>query len=493
MKSHITIFITKICVVLLLSFLFSCTKATESTPTWIISGTVTLVNDTGNANKTPHNNAGITVCVYQLAELDSTLVRLNLQNPSIGTVINQKTEFDHRLQAPVSYTVTDSSGHFEIANIPNGEYNIVIFKEGWGMRYILNHQASESSPLEVELFPETTLSGVIDSNVILKSFHNYIVTEHVTLLNNASIVFEGNSLLRINPGKNIDVYGEIAFNGSAESPIIITSNDKLNTITKYEPGNIAYFGRVRVCTEGNINNNIISNIILSFSLNGISNYVNGVLFSKNFSKHSQHAYTAESVNNSSTENCTFNKVDKPIRYNFAPSKNSYIQKNNIINCQTGIILENQSSPQISNNFILNSETGIYSYNICESKINNNLISSLTIGIAVVGQCNENIEFNTIYSEKCIDIPAHGSLFDSVAQITNNNLKCSTFYIYLGLKNSLNINATNNYYFDTNLPTILNSIFDRSDMVPSDPYYYETGFVNVEPIKQDFISTALPIR
>jgi hypothetical protein len=49
--------------------LYKCNKGT-------ISGTVMLVNDTDNPSLNPVDYAGVTVALYKIAVLDTTLVRI---------------------------------------------------------------------------------------------------------------------------------------------------------------------------------------------------------------------------------------------------------------------------------------------------------------------------------------------------------------------------------------------------------------------------------
>ena len=113
---------------LLVSFL-GCSKSTgPSTAT--VTGKVTLEAQT--------NHSGVTVALYELAELDTTVLRLNREYPNIGVTISQQTEFDHRLGTIVAQTQSRSDGSFRIDGVPSGEYNLVAQKDGFGWKYIYN-------------------------------------------------------------------------------------------------------------------------------------------------------------------------------------------------------------------------------------------------------------------------------------------------------------------------------------------------------------------
>ena len=132
-RSLFTLFILIFCVL----FVSSCSTSTKP-ETGSLSGKVILVNDTGDPALDPIDYSGITVALYNLAYLDTTIVRINNQYPQIGVHINQETEFDHRYQQPVAKTITNTDGSFKLTEIISGEYNLVYFKSGWGIRYEYN-------------------------------------------------------------------------------------------------------------------------------------------------------------------------------------------------------------------------------------------------------------------------------------------------------------------------------------------------------------------
>ena len=115
-----------ITLILFVCFL-SCSSPTE-TPKGDLTGIVNLEG--------MEDHSGIIVAVYDLATLDPDIVSINQEYPHIGVIINQHTEFDHRLQEPVKYTETDAEGYFEIKKIPTGTYNVVALKDNFGFKYI---------------------------------------------------------------------------------------------------------------------------------------------------------------------------------------------------------------------------------------------------------------------------------------------------------------------------------------------------------------------
>jgi len=86
---------------ILILIIISCSSPTE-TAKGLLTGIVQLEEGT--------DHSGISIAIYDLVNLDTTIVRINNQYPQIGIQINQHTEFDHRLQSPIKHTETDTDG-----------------------------------------------------------------------------------------------------------------------------------------------------------------------------------------------------------------------------------------------------------------------------------------------------------------------------------------------------------------------------------------------
>ena len=138
--------------ILLILTINNCSSTTE-VPKGNLTGVVNLEG--------MEDHSGIIIAIYELAELDETIVGINSQYPHIGVIINQHTEFDHRLQEPVKYTETDAEGYFEIKKIPTGTYNIVALKDSFGFKYIYEFEIEEG---DNELTPQPPLFKPIEGS-----------------------------------------------------------------------------------------------------------------------------------------------------------------------------------------------------------------------------------------------------------------------------------------------------------------------------------------
>jgi len=154
----------KIFPILILLFL-CCSKQPMSPETGTLTGTVYLEGQT--------DHSGISVALYKLAELDTTILRYNREYPNVGFPISQATEFDHRLGKVVAESKINTDGSFKIENIPEGSpreinnssisrggYNFVVQKQGYGWKYIYNIPTNSNSMTKLPDNPITLLGEV---------------------------------------------------------------------------------------------------------------------------------------------------------------------------------------------------------------------------------------------------------------------------------------------------------------------------------------------
>jgi hypothetical protein len=142
-------------------FIFGCSSSTEISK-GDLTGSVYLDGS--------DDHTGISVALYDLAYLDTTIVRINHEYPHIGVIINQHTEFDHRLQSPVATSTTLADGSFIIEDVPTGVYNFVAQKVGYGFRYIYEISISEG---------ENELSSMYNERCIMNNAKaDFISTEN---------------------------------------------------------------------------------------------------------------------------------------------------------------------------------------------------------------------------------------------------------------------------------------------------------------------------
>ena len=108
--------------------LVTCHKNPTAPKTGTLTGTVYVEGE--------QDHSGITVALYKLAELDTTILRYNREYPNVGLSISQATEFEHRLGEVAAEAKTKQDGSFEIDGVEEGTYNLVAEKDGFGWKYL---------------------------------------------------------------------------------------------------------------------------------------------------------------------------------------------------------------------------------------------------------------------------------------------------------------------------------------------------------------------
>ncbi len=253
---------------ILLAFAMISCNSTTKPPTASLTGRVVLVNDTDNPALDPVDFAGVSVALYHLAVLDTTITRINSEYPQIGVQISQKTEFDHRLQNPVAAVSSTSDGTFTFKKIPYGIYNLVCFKQGWGFtyRYQINvgsnskddnlksandvfslMNLADRNEDDIVLYPESVMPSVVHEAVIFKSGKVYRFTENSILLGNAS--FEAGSTILIDPGCNVNFHAQVATSGEEKYARITSSHQVYQIGLK---STITPFDKVVIISEAEI-------------------------------------------------------------------------------------------------------------------------------------------------------------------------------------------------------------------------------------------------
>ncbi len=184
-----------------------CKSSTEPDPTGIISGTINLVDDSKVSEGYRTDNSGVTVAIYKLAELDTTIVRINEEHPNIGVIISQETEFDHRSQSPLFATVTNSQGTFSIGSIPTGTYNVAILKDGWSVKYLYNVIISLGATSDVGeqlIKPSISLSGQILGNYTFRADRTYIINATASFI--SPVIMETGARIYVAVDESVKFY-----------------------------------------------------------------------------------------------------------------------------------------------------------------------------------------------------------------------------------------------------------------------------------------------
>ena len=259
-KNHSLFKIPCLLIVLIISILLmtvvSCDKTTKA-KTGSLSGQVVLLNDTENPSLDPVDYSGITVALYELADLDTTVVRINQEYPNIGIHIGQETEFDHRLQNPVAVVTSDATGNFTFKKIPIGDYNLVAFKEGWSVLYLHKQAVANTNKdsyllgdsgsiieqnvkAQLTLYPALVLPSMISSEYVFKENHLYLINQDLIAL--SDVIMEGGAQIALGEGVRADFHGKVTFNDNSKY-VKFFSRDSIHTSAKAQ-GPLYHYDKV---------------------------------------------------------------------------------------------------------------------------------------------------------------------------------------------------------------------------------------------------------
>jgi len=496
----------------LLSFILivSCTTSPQSGS---LSGNICLEGEV--------DHSGITVALYDLAELDQDIVDINEEYPFIGVKISQTTEFDHRFATLTKYTETDANGNFKIKDIPTGRYNMVAMKDSFGFRYIyevsinegdnaleeqskkekgknkkVNIEENDSfnlspftfnlnkSEADIILYPETHISSDIDTTTTWHSSHHYIIEDDIYI--SGDLTIEPGAVIRLNEGVKLTISGDLTAIGEEENMIWFTSNDlsrrirqpaeKTDSLISLYPYIPYTFNRVELI--GSLNKQV-SFCKFTQAGTGLLNKVNGFSISDCIFRNSACGFKSEGVDSTFCSNLLCENITGGSGGIYF---SSYIDggniKNNVCsNCVSGIKIYNHSNPEVKNNYINNCNTGIDISYSSSPEVHNNEIYGLGIGVHVLENSCPKIEKQVIRTNFGIV----SEKYYIPIEIHYNNFNCSQYVIKIiphGGGYGVDINAENNYFGTIEENEIQNLIYDKNDVDESQQQYY--GIVDFEP-------------
>jgi len=459
---------------ILLAFaMMSCTKST-SPKTGSLSGRVILVNDTDDPSLDPVDFSGVTVALYELAVLDTTIVRINQEYPQIGVQISQETEFDHRLQYPVKVVTSNTEGDFQFDQVPYGEYNVALYKQGWGFRYLYTQSITEgqntlmlSRGLTIpELYPERRIAGAIDTGFTFLSDRLYIAEDDVNILPTAHVIVEPYSTLCIAPGKKFYSYGLMdtsTLDDSEYFKVIAMQTEGIHYGDKR-------FGSIEILCTNEIDNCDVSNIIVKGSIEGIR--VNGTisLIKNCIIESSQSSLSVNAVDNINLEKILIRSDPDSSEHvvNITNSENVYVYGLIVLNVEQGVLVQNSSYVSIERSMFHKIGVGILNQLDGESLISFNTFEDNGVAVRNANRASCVITNNTISAVNAIrnekTLPTHTADGWTEFIAEGNNFYCTSYAVVNKMSftgyDLYELNAKNNYWGTSSQLEIAELIYDH---------------------------------
>lgn len=435
--------------------------------------------------------SGIAVSIYNLAKLDTKIVDINTEYPHIGVIINQQTQFDHRFQTPVKTALTNEDGDFKVQNIPVGVYNIVISKDNYGFKYVYNVPIIEGNNQLDEyytLYQEIHLSGDSFDDITFEFDHHYIIDDDYNIYN-ADVIIEPNSIIRIEPGKSINLsLCEILAQSKHDSLFWITSNDGFEQYTsRKDRDDIGYFQSFITYNGTVIIDNMINWGKIDFANIGFENHIDGLIVSNMIFRNSLCGFQSSNLNTTNCEDvlCYDVTSDTYGGIYFLDVSNGYIRKSIFVNSHNGILVKHSFLGNVNNNYFYSNNVGLSVWSteckIEHNEFKNNYNRDLDFvgnNDSVSGEGELEIYYNNFNSENGIVqwSPSGSYSVPSQIVINNNNFENNSHFIkYASGHINFIIDARYNYFngFDSE-----NAITQRlSDLTGQDLNFDEIDISN----------------
>jgi hypothetical protein len=492
--------------------LASCSSPTAN-KTGSVSGNISLVNDTGITANDPVDFGGVTIAFYHAAALDTTIVRLNAAYPEVGIQIDQQTEFDHRLLNPVKKIITSADGSFNLTKIPVGTYNLVVLKEGWGVRYfydlkiakgkhtlggLLQAEAKtdKSYRSDIDLYPARTLSGYIVSGYNFQSNHSYIVSDNVSILGNINISASAN--IWIAPNESVSILEGMVSTPALDDNYarITTSYGMYNTtITPIEVGQ--YFYNIDCAVVVTFAQNRLCRIMVSNSLSGLNVKTSNLAISYLNLRRSKNGLSCSQANTLTISNCLVTNTSDPEQggVTLTSCTNTETSKLILMGCNVGIRQHDCSNANISNCYFFdNTSRDIYNLFETRGNVNHCDFALSNTAIETSGASNTNIQYCNIQGINGIYNSQQQNWQSSRFQANYNNILCTGYAMKTKARfftgGIIDFNCENNYWYDGTQAGISALIWDRNDENPNGSEYNEfLGIIDYQPYKTSRVQNA----
>ncbi len=484
-------------------FVLSC-SSTTNVKYGSLSGRVILVNDTGNPANDPVDFSGVTVALYHLAELDTTIIRINQEYPNIGVRPSQEMIFNHQDYSPVSTTSTYSDGRFIIKKIPSGNYNIVFSKNNWGNKYVYNAYISDDNLTKNNIFysefckfkTEVTdtlyrlvelNTPVIDSSFIFGKKKSYYVMNDIYFTN--TVFIEKGTQIFL--GDNVSIY----FHG--ECSFIDTKLNDYTRITSYSSNT-----KLNKISFHNQNTCIVKNIVLTNSIYGlvINNSSNINIRDNAFFNNNQAIIIiSDCTNTEVSNNLFFNNINPVAERGIIANNadNTSILNNVFINNSCVITTYPGSSTFLFNSYFESNFMDYYSSYNSTDEIRNNIFSNAQYySIGINHLSSMLIHYNNFNCIKGIIRYPLGILGSII--VSRNNIYSTSYavnYRPYFPSNPGDLNCTYNYFGTVDEETICDRIWDQEDWIIDSEYNpnLTSGHVIFTPYLNAKVSNAGLIR
>ena len=342
---------------------------------------------------------------------------------------------------------------------------------------------------------EEYFSGTIQEDWIFETDHHYIIEDDTDFHPNFSLEIQPGAVVRINPGIDFTIHGNLLAQGEEDNMFWVTSNDGFsqNLILNED---IDFYNSMELSSVASVSNDLIEWGKADFANFGIMLDSDGVNVNNMIFRNSLCGLSSSSVNSTQCENVSCYNISHESLGGifFLNVTNGFIRKSALINSNYGILIKHSFLGNIDNNYFANNEIGlsVWSTECCieHNEFSNNSNRNLDFvgnNDTVSGDGELEICYNNFYSENGVVQWTPSGSYDRTSSIivNNNNFENSDLCIvYQSIRLNGIIDATNNYFFGLiSEEAIYDKIFDSTE---SDPNH---DMINISSFQENRIQDA----
>lgn len=465
---------------LILLILFGITSCdTTTTPkTGSLSGSVVLVNDTGDPSLDPIDYSGSTISCYEYKPAIEGIDEAVERYPHIGVDYDDTGYLLTTVKTPQHVTTSDSDGLFIIRNISSGVWIVKFSKEGWSDRYMkVTITYAEVSLTNVEMFRPQEVSGSYVGDIVIQPMREVLIIGDFVLIGN--IIVNGPGIVKISSNSHVRILGSII--KDTEDLLIFTSTNPLQSrYYQFELINPVYD---------------ISFCLFCYAYTGlfISSNTENINLNRSVFFNCEAGYYSPIHSNVNVHNCIFASCTSEASTVAALNQHSpkaEILRNIFVNNKIGLRSANDVSSTISDNYFVRNFTGAESSYQTQDVISyNTFIDNEFYAIRTASLRSCVIEFN--------DISGPGGIQNfwfttpgQAPQIHNNNINAAIYAIYTSSQAAAqDVDAAMNYFYTTSIDELNQLIWDENDRPLEYPTSYPAGYVIFVPYRTSRVVTA----
>ena len=333
---------------------------------------------------------------------------------------------------------------------------------------------------DLTLFPEQHISGDWIEDVSVEPWHHLVIDDDTNFVPGTSLTLGPNAIIRINPGCDLKIYGEIYAQGEENNMFWVTSNSGFAAEVRSDKGKetslftshislrnadislfsrdeIALYNSLELSSYATVSDDLISWGKFDYANNCLNNQVNNLHMQNGIFRNGNCGFKSTNVDSTFCEKLLTSNISSYEHagiYYYITFK-GLIKNSMTLNSENGIKLKDKCDVIVKNNYSLRNSFGIKLWQCMGTIQNNEFKNNTTCDIGFTG--NQEIEtddllielnnFYSIYAIKQFQELSYAYANYTDIYINNNNFIDNDWFIYLTHTNLSNDVLSDYDYFD----------------------------------------------